>query len=123
MRQEQAGAHIPGLAEGASRRGFQNHPVLSVNYAGTLLQNGQFDGVESRLRDVEQWLAAPEGVRRPPVVMWMKRNFIVCPAWSPCTVPQWPWLKAMWQSHETRPKVLELARRMTISPVEPHRRC
>jgi LuxR family transcriptional regulator, maltose regulon positive regulatory protein len=46
---------------------FQNHPVLNVNYAGTLLLNGQFDGVESRLRDVEQWLAAPEDVRRPPV--------------------------------------------------------
>lgn len=46
---------------------FQNHPVLNVNYAGTLLQNGQFDGVESRLRVVEQWLATPEDIRRSPV--------------------------------------------------------
>jgi LuxR family maltose regulon positive regulatory protein len=46
---------------------FQNHPVLNVNYAGTLLQNGQLDGVESRLRVVEQWLATPEDVRRSPV--------------------------------------------------------
>jgi LuxR family maltose regulon positive regulatory protein len=46
---------------------FQNHPVLNINYAGTLLQNGQFDGVESRLRDIEQWLAAPEDARIQPV--------------------------------------------------------
>lgn len=45
---------------------FQNHPVLNINYAGTLLQNGQFDGVESRLLDIGQWLATPEEVRRPP---------------------------------------------------------
>jgi LuxR family maltose regulon positive regulatory protein len=42
---------------------YQNRPVLSVNYAGTLLQNGQIDGVESHLRDAERWLAAPEDIR------------------------------------------------------------
>ncbi len=46
---------------------FHNHPVLNVHYIGILMQNGQFDGVESRLRDVEQWLAASEDVRKPPV--------------------------------------------------------
>ena len=46
---------------------FQDRPVLNINYAGTLLQNGQFDGVESRLRDIEQWLATPEDIRRQPV--------------------------------------------------------
>ncbi len=46
---------------------FQYHPVLNVHYIGTLLQNGQFDGVEARLRDVEQWLATPEDIRRQPV--------------------------------------------------------
>lgn len=46
---------------------FQNHPVLNVNYVGTLMQNGQFDGVESRLRDIEQWLATPEDIRIHPV--------------------------------------------------------
>jgi LuxR family maltose regulon positive regulatory protein len=46
---------------------FQNHPVLNVNYAGTLLQNGHFDGVESRLRDIERWLATPEDIRERPV--------------------------------------------------------
>jgi LuxR family maltose regulon positive regulatory protein len=46
---------------------FQHRPVLNVHYIGILLQNGQFDGVESRLRDVEQWLVAPEDIRRQPV--------------------------------------------------------
>jgi len=46
---------------------LQSHPVLNVNYAGTLLQNGQFDGVESRLRDIERWLATPEDIRIRPV--------------------------------------------------------
>jgi LuxR family transcriptional regulator, maltose regulon positive regulatory protein len=46
---------------------FQYRPVLNVHYIGMLLQNGQFDGVESRLRDVEQWLATPEDIRRQPV--------------------------------------------------------
>jgi LuxR family maltose regulon positive regulatory protein len=46
---------------------FQNHPVLNVHYAGTLMQNGQFDGVEARLRDIERWLAAPEDRRIRPV--------------------------------------------------------
>lgn len=46
---------------------FQNHPVLNVNYVGMLMQNGQFGGVESRLQEIEQWLATPEGSRRPPV--------------------------------------------------------
>src|SRR5215212_5078919 len=35
---------------------FQIRPVLSVHYAGTLLQSGQLDGVEDRLRDAERWL-------------------------------------------------------------------
>jgi LuxR family maltose regulon positive regulatory protein len=48
---------------------FQNHPVLNVNYVGILMQNGQFAGVESRLRDIEQWLATPENVRTPPVYL------------------------------------------------------
>src|SRR5512140_3853904 len=38
---------------------LQNRPVLIVHYAGTLLQNGLMDGVESRLRDAERWLDMP----------------------------------------------------------------
>jgi ATP/maltotriose-dependent transcriptional regulator MalT len=35
---------------------FRFRPVLSVYFAGTLLQSGQLDGVENRLRDAERWL-------------------------------------------------------------------
>lgn len=44
---------------------FHTHPVLNVHYIGILMQNGQFEGVESRLRDVEQWLGTPEETRKP----------------------------------------------------------
>ncbi len=46
---------------------FKNRPVLTVHYAGTLLQNGHLDGVESRLRAVEQWLEMPEDIREQPI--------------------------------------------------------
>ena len=67
MRQSRQEATLLGWLKALPEEMFQNHPVLNVNYAGILMQNGQFDGVESRLRDVEQWLATPEGSRRPPV--------------------------------------------------------
>jgi LuxR family transcriptional regulator, maltose regulon positive regulatory protein len=31
-------------------------PILSVHYAGALLQSGKLEGVEARLRDAERWL-------------------------------------------------------------------
>jgi LuxR family maltose regulon positive regulatory protein len=37
----------------------QNRPVLSVGYARALLSSGEFDGVETGLRDAEQWLDPP----------------------------------------------------------------
>ena len=46
---------------------FQNRPVLSVHYAGTLLQNGQLDGVESRLHDAERWLVVPADLHERPI--------------------------------------------------------
>ena len=44
---------------------FQDRPVLSVHFAGALLQNGQLAGVAARLRDAERWLG--EDVRGRPV--------------------------------------------------------
>jgi LuxR family maltose regulon positive regulatory protein len=35
---------------------LRDRPVLSVYFAGTLLQNGQIEGVEAKLRFAEQWL-------------------------------------------------------------------
>ena len=37
---------------------LRSRPVLSVHYAGTLLQSGRLDGVEARLGDAERWLGA-----------------------------------------------------------------
>jgi LuxR family maltose regulon positive regulatory protein len=46
---------------------FQYRPMLSVHYAGTLLQTGQLDGVEARLRDAERWLNTPADTQERPV--------------------------------------------------------
>ncbi|MDQ4063781.1 MAG: helix-turn-helix transcriptional regulator, partial [Actinomycetota bacterium] len=41
-------------------------PVLSVGYAGALLQGGELEGVEDRLRDAERWLDTTADVRERP---------------------------------------------------------
>ena len=38
-------------------------PVLSVGLAGAMLAGGDFEGVETRLRDAERWLGPPTGIR------------------------------------------------------------
>jgi LuxR family maltose regulon positive regulatory protein len=45
---------------------MQFRPVLSVQYAGTLLVNGKLEGVEARLRDAELMLDASTDVRVGP---------------------------------------------------------
>jgi LuxR family maltose regulon positive regulatory protein len=45
---------------------FYVRPVLNVHYAGTLLQSGQLDGVEDRLRDAERWLDTTAVTRERP---------------------------------------------------------
>lgn len=67
MRQSRQEPALLGWLKALPDELFQDHPVLNVHYAGTLLQNGQFAGVESRLREVELWLAAPEDRRLRPV--------------------------------------------------------
>jgi LuxR family maltose regulon positive regulatory protein len=67
LRQSRQESTLLGWLKALPDELFQNHPVLNVNYVGTLMQNGQFDGVESRLRDIEQWLATPEDIRIHPV--------------------------------------------------------
>lgn len=67
MRQSRQEPTLLGWFKSLPEEIFQDHPVLNINYAGTLLQNGQFDGVESRLREIEQWLATPEDIRRQPI--------------------------------------------------------
>ncbi len=48
---------------------LQHRPVLSAHYAGTLLQTGQLDGVEARLRDAERWLDMPADTQDQPIYM------------------------------------------------------
>jgi ATP/maltotriose-dependent transcriptional regulator MalT len=43
-----------------------SRPVLNVHYAGLLLDSGQLEGAEARLRDAERWLGkTAEGDERP----------------------------------------------------------
>jgi LuxR family maltose regulon positive regulatory protein len=46
---------------------LQYRPVLSVHFVGALLQNGQLDGVEDRLRDAERWLDLPADAPERPI--------------------------------------------------------
>jgi len=41
---------------------FQSRPVLSVHFAGALMQSGDFNSIESRLRDAEHWLEKVKAV-------------------------------------------------------------
>jgi LuxR family maltose regulon positive regulatory protein len=67
MRQSRQEATLLRWLQALPAEVFQHRPVLNVHYAGTLLQNGQFESVRSRLRDVERWLATPEDRRDQPV--------------------------------------------------------
>jgi LuxR family transcriptional regulator, maltose regulon positive regulatory protein len=44
---------------------FRARPVLSIEYVGTLLSNGELEGVEGHLRDAERWLETTADGREP----------------------------------------------------------
>jgi LuxR family maltose regulon positive regulatory protein len=67
MRQSRQEPTLLGWLKALPDELFQKHPVLNIHYVGILMQNGQFEGVESRLQDVEQWLATPEDIRSPSI--------------------------------------------------------
>jgi ATP/maltotriose-dependent transcriptional regulator MalT len=56
MRRSRQEATLLGWLKALPDELFHVRPVLGVHYAGTLLQSGQLDGVEDRLRDAERWL-------------------------------------------------------------------
>jgi LuxR family transcriptional regulator, maltose regulon positive regulatory protein len=56
MRRSRQEATLLGWFEALPDELLRFRPVLSVHYAGTLLQSGQLEGVEDRLRDAERWL-------------------------------------------------------------------
>jgi LuxR family maltose regulon positive regulatory protein len=66
MRQE---ATVLGWLQALPDEVVKRRPVLSVHYAGTLLLDGQLEGVEARLLDAERWMdaAADEGREQPDV--------------------------------------------------------
>jgi LuxR family maltose regulon positive regulatory protein len=67
MRQSRQEAMLLGWLQTLPEELFSSRPVLSVHYAGILLQNGQLEGVESRLRDAERWLDMPTDARERPI--------------------------------------------------------
>lgn len=56
MRRSRQEATLLGWFQALPDEVIQCRPVLSVHYAGTLLQSGQLEGVEARLREAERWL-------------------------------------------------------------------
>ena len=63
-----------------------DRPVLSVYYAGTLLQNGELEGIEVRLRDAERWLDTTADMGEQPypsaaMVVMDREAFRRLPAW------------------------------------------
>jgi LuxR family maltose regulon positive regulatory protein len=65
---------------------FQQRPVLTVHYAGALLQNGRLDGVESLLRSAKRWLNTPEDSGERPILA------------DEADLPRLPGLVAMYQA-------------------------
>jgi LuxR family maltose regulon positive regulatory protein len=66
MQRSRQEATLLGWFQALPEELFHGRPVLNVHYAGTLLQSGQLNGVEARLRDAERWLDRPvEGQERP----------------------------------------------------------
>jgi LuxR family maltose regulon positive regulatory protein len=66
MRRSRQEATLLGWLKALPDELFHVRPVLSVHYAGTLLQSGQLDGVEARLRDAERSLeTTADMIERP----------------------------------------------------------
>jgi len=62
MRRSRQEATLLGWLKALPDELFDVRPVLSVHYAGTLLQSGQLDGVEDRLHSAERWLDKTEDI-------------------------------------------------------------
>ena len=71
--QEPAGGHAPRLARRPPRRGGPRPAGARSRLLGALMQAGEFEGVEDRLRDAERWLDTPvtraERPQAPPAGM------------------------------------------------------
>ena len=66
MRRSRQEATLLGWLKALPEELFRVRPVLNVHYAGTLLQSGELESVEARLRDAEQWLDTTAEVGERP---------------------------------------------------------
>ncbi|MAU01221.1 MAG: helix-turn-helix transcriptional regulator [Anaerolineaceae bacterium] len=67
MRQSRQEATLLGWFQALPEAVRQNRPVLTVHYAGTLLQNGHLDGVEPLLQNAERWLDRSTEIGEGPI--------------------------------------------------------
>jgi len=83
MRQSRQEATLLGWLKALPDEVFSRRPVLSAVYAGTLLQSGQLEGIEARLRDAERWLetSAEMGEQPPEMVVVDEEEFRRLPGW------------------------------------------
>jgi len=82
MRRSRQEATLLGWLQALPDEIVQGRPVLSVHYAGTLLQSGELNGVETRLCDAERWLGtgADIGTEMGAVVV-DREEFRRLPGW------------------------------------------
>jgi LuxR family maltose regulon positive regulatory protein len=66
MSRSRQGAALLGWLKALPSEVVRARPVLSVTYAHLLLDGGEVDGVESRLRDAEAWLETAAASRAQP---------------------------------------------------------
>ena len=103
MRRSRQEATLLGWLKALPDELIQCRPVLSVAYAGTLLQAASSRALRTGCGTPNGgWTRRQTGVsdRTPHRLRWSswtKRHFAVSRVRSPCTVPDWPWLWAMCQ--------------------------
>ncbi len=56
MRQSRQEATLLGWMKALPDELFRARPVLSIEYVGAIMSNGEIEGVEARLQDAERWL-------------------------------------------------------------------
>lgn len=66
MRRSRHEATVLGWLQALPNELVRDRPVLSVYFAGALLQSGDFEGVEARLRDAERWLDPAADIQEQP---------------------------------------------------------
>jgi len=69
MRQSRQDATFLGWMKALPDELFHYRPVLSIEYVGALMSNGQLEGIEDRLQNAEHWLDTIAGGRERPAEM------------------------------------------------------